>query len=172
MNFKILTTTIILFAIISQSRAQNVNQQVEHIQKVVKEIDSANFEKKLFTYNNKCGVIKATIAIYYENDSVRKITDTGLGDDDKAAAKWAYKYYYENGKLIFSSESISGADDEGKQYNNEKTEYLSSNNVVKRIENGKTIYPKKEVINSSDSRYKLTMVKSSSDIRQIYNCEN
>src|SRR5690606_27929172 len=91
----------------------DVGIQVVHIRQVFRYINSMPLITRSINYMNKCGVVNATITIYTDaNGNVRKITDVGIGDDDKAAAKWSFEYYYENGDLIFSYESSSGFDNE------------------------------------------------------------
>ena len=150
-----------------------LDRQVGHISKEFEKINSSNLSQKTFRYSDRCGVTMATITVFSDNDIVRKITDVGIGDDDKAAASWSYQYYYENGKLIFSYEKSSGHDLEtGTAYKDEVREYFVSDRLIMKIKNGQKTYPKSETINTIDTRYRLMNIKNSSDIKEIYKCLN
>ncbi len=163
---------------ITESKEKDVTSstenQIEYIRKVFSDINSATLNQRKIKYNDKCGVIDATITVYTNNNGeVRKITDTGTGDDDKAPAKWTYQYYYENEELVFSYESSSGFDNETeKQYSYETREYFSSNKMIRQIKNGKISIHQNSSIDLSDIRYKLKEVTNKSDIDRIYQCLN
>ncbi len=152
---------------------QNQESQVQQIKQEFAKINALKLDTKSFPYKNRCGVIKASITIYFKNGEIRKITDVGIGDDDKAAAKWSYQYYYKNGNLIFSYETITSFDNEKeKNITNNNREYFLDNRLIKKIEDNKINYPENSFINNQDNRYKLKLIKKSSDIDLIYECLN
>jgi hypothetical protein len=137
----------------------------------VKRIDALKLKTKSYPYSNKCGVMKATIVIYSENNIVKKITDIGFGDDDRAASSWTYAYYYENGLLIFSHEMRRYHNNEtNKEDLDEIRQYYAGNHLVMQIENGKMAYQKAISIATNDTRYQLKELRRASDIDKIYKC--
>lgn len=141
------------------------------IGKEVKRIDALKLKTKSYPYSNKCGVMKASIVIYSENNKVKKITDIGVGDDDRAASSWRYAYYFENGLLIFSEEMRRYHNNETNREDLDKIQqYYTDNHLVMQVENGKTAYPKNVSIDNSDTRYRLKELLRASDIEKIYEC--
>jgi len=153
------------------SSAPISSEDSARINKEVKRINALQLKTKSYPYSNKCGVIKASIVIYTENNTVKKITDIGVGDDDRAASSWSYAYYYENGLLVFSSEMRRYHNNETNREGLDKTQqYYTDNHLVMQVENGKTAYPKNVTIDSSDTRYQLKELLRASDIEKIYKC--
>ncbi|PUB25900.1 hypothetical protein C8J95_11267 [Elizabethkingia sp. YR214] len=151
--------------------AQTMDNRVQQISKEVESIYTSKLEARPYAYRNNCGVTQAIITIYHENGEVRKVTDIGTGDDDKASGSWHYEYYYKNGHLIFSSETKRYYNNEmNRQYREDIRQYFVENQLIKQIENGKTICPKKTFISKNDMRYGLKTITKTLDIGEIYKC--
>jgi hypothetical protein len=164
---------VLFINFISKAQSKIIENEIFQIKQTYKNINTSALKKQIFKYSNKCGVVDATITLYYLNGEIVKITDNGIGDDDKAAAKWNYEYYFKNGNLIFSYEWIKSFDNElEKNTIDETREYFLSNKLIKKIENQKTKYPVNMTINFSDNRYLLKKVKTTQDISKIYECRN
>jgi hypothetical protein len=147
--------------------------EIKQIKQAYTFINSSKLKSNSYKYSNKCGVVNACITLYYLKGEIVKITDNGIGDDDKAAEKWNYEYYFKSGNLIFSYEWIKYYDNDlEKSVIDEKKEYFKSNKLLKKIENQKTTYPTNKTINYYDDRYLLKGIKSVKDINQIYKCLN
>ncbi|KGE12510.1 hypothetical protein DI53_3550 [Sphingobacterium deserti] len=153
--------------------AQPTQSKLDEIAKAVKKINAATLqlETKRFWYENKCGVNKASITIFYKDHEIQKIVDMGEGDGDKAALSWSYEYYYANGELIFSYESIQYFDNQAnRDMQEESRQYFDKDYLIKQIKDGETTYPVNFMIDSDDLRYELKKITRSSDIDRIYRC--
>lgn len=161
-----------LLVLLLLSFAPNLGAQTAaKIRAAVKSINALKLDTKSFPYRNKCGVIKANLTIYYQNGEVRKITDTGIGDDDKAAASWNYAYYYQKGMLIFSYETRRYHNNETNEEAREETrQYFTANRLIKQIKDNKTTFPKDIFIKKNDVRYQLKGIAKQSDINRTYPC--
>lgn len=73
----ILVTFFIFLAKIAYP--QNQESQVQQIKQEFAKINALKLDTKSFPYKNRCGVIKASITIYFKNGEIRKITDVGIG---------------------------------------------------------------------------------------------
>ncbi len=173
MRFLLIFFHVLCMNFISKAQSKNIENKIIQIRQIYKTINSSTLQKQTIKYSNKCGVVDATITLYYLNGEIVKITDNGIGDNDKAAAKWSYEYYFKNGNLIFSYEWIKYFDNElEKNTIDETREYFSSNKLIKKIENEKSTYPPNITINFSDNRYLLKKVKTTQDISKIFECRN
>lgn len=149
----------------------DVSREVEAIREEFSKINSKVLSAKAYNYRNKCGVEDANVTVYYDGNEVRKITDVGEGDDDKAPASWSYQFYYLNGELIFSYRMSSYFD-----VNLEKTvktqtrEYIRANTILKKIVDGVTTFPNNAHIDVGDFRILLYRVSNLRDIEEIYSC--
>lgn len=168
------TLFVILFTLLTfAAHAQNVNTRIQQIRKEVALIDGYKLDIRSYSYSNNCGLVKATIKMYYKNGEVKKITDIGVGDDDKAAAAWNYEYYYNRDTLIFSHERKRYFDNEKNQNINEDIrQYFVSDRLIGKIENTRTTFPEEIFISRKDIRYQLRLISKRSDIDKIYNCPN
>jgi hypothetical protein len=164
---------VVFINFISKAQSRVIENKIIQIRQTYKNINSSALKKQTFKYSNVCGVVDATITLYFLNGEIVKITDNGIGDDQKAAAKWNYEYFFKNGNLIFSYEWIKSFDNElEKNTIDETREYFLSNKLIKKIENKKTKYPVNITINFSDNRYLLKKVETTQDISKIYECHN
>ena len=171
MRLIILLITVLFMNLISKAQPRIIENEIIQIKQTYKNINSSTLKKQSVKYSNKCGVVDATITLYYLNGEIVKITDNGIGNGCLAAEKWNYEYYFKNGKLIFSYEWIKSFDNElGKNTIYETREYFLSNKLIKKIENQKTTYPVNMRINFSDTRYLLKNVKTTNDIFNIFRC--
>lgn len=163
---------VILFVSVTLSGyAQTVNSSIEKIKKEVESINRSGLEAKSYPYSNKCGVIKASITVYYKNGVVSKVRDTGIGDDDKAANSWNYAYYYEKDILIFSFETRQYYNNEtGSKIREEIRQYFAANRLIRQMENGKISFPENIFIDGRDTKYRLKNITAPSDIAEIYPC--
>lgn len=169
-NIITLLATIIIYSAVN-AQPKNVEKDITEIRKTYNAINSSYLLSNSYKYSNRCGVINATITIYYLNGEIVKITDNGIGDDDKLPAKWSIEYYYKNGELIFSYVWMKYYDVElEKDLIYEIREYFKSNNLIKIIENQKTTYPTNKKINYSDHRYRIKKIKSTKDVHKIFEC--
>ncbi|WP_162902827.1 hypothetical protein [Taibaiella koreensis] len=151
--------------------AQSVASKASAITKEVERINISKHDVRSYPYSNTCGVIKATITIHYQNGLVQKISDIGVGDDDRAAAAWDYQYYYKNGALIFSKETKRYFDNEkNKEVTEEIREYLVSDRLIKQVKNQVITFPKNQFISQDDIRYRLKHINNASDVRKLYKC--
>lgn len=151
----------------------NIQNEIIIIREEYKRINSLNLQKIDFPYINRCGVTNATISLYTQNGKVLKITDNGVGDDDKAYEKWSYEYYFKNEELIFAYEWARFFDIElEKKAIIESRAYFHSDFLIKKIEGNKTTYPQNEIIDKKDTRYLLSTIKSKAEIASIYKCRN
>lgn len=165
-----LLIAICLF-LIQPGQAQSINSQVEKIRREFVLVNASKLEEKSFSYRNNCGVIKGRLKIYRKNEEIRKISDTGIGDDDKAAASWSYEYYYQNGKLIFSYQRSNYFDNgKNKQMTDETKQYFVDNRLIKEVKNKQTAFPKNSTISQKDLRYRLLLVNQQGDIEKLYKC--
>lgn len=114
-----LLTVLIYIAVNAQPK--NVEEEVKQIGQTYKIINSSKLKSSSYKYSNNCGVVNATITVFFLDGEIVKIADNGFGDDDKAAAKWNYEYYFKEGDLIFSYKWV-------KSYNDELEKVLSTKN--------------------------------------------
>jgi hypothetical protein len=171
MRLIILLITVLFMNLISKAQPRIIENEIIQIKQTYKNINSSTLKKQSVKYSGLCGIVDATITLYYLNGEIVKITDNGIGNGCLAAEKWNYEYYFKNGKLIFSYEWIKSFDNELGKYNIRETrEYFLSNKLIKKIENQKTTYPVNMRINFSDTRYLLKNVKTTNDIFNIFRC--
>lgn len=173
MKIKQVLLLFLFFVGLSLNAQTLVEKQVKEIENSIKSTDKAGLKSKKYPYHNNCGVVDANVSLFYQNNSVVKITDIGKGDDDKAAANWDYAFYYKNGELIYSKKKTTAFNNEkGKSETSAITEYFHQNKLIKKIEDSKSVYPKKEALKKSDYRIQLLSIKNSNDIKNIFNCSN
>lgn len=150
-----------------------IEKHAKEIENSIKSIDKADLQSKKYLYHNNCGVVDANVSLFYQNNSVVKITDIGKGDDDKSAANWDYAFYYKNGELIYSKKKTTAFNNEiEKSETSLITEYFHQNKLIKKVENKTSTFPKNETLQKSDYRIQLQNIKNSNDIKDIFNCSN
>ncbi len=116
-------------------------------------------------------MIAGTVKLYFRNGDIAKITDAGTGDDDRAAGKWHYRYYYKKGMLIFSQQTVTFFNNEtGTKVTSDIQEYYKADRLLKKTEDKKVVYPSGVAIGNDDIRYRLKTIKTTADIDVLYRC--